>query len=509
MPASNSEDNRDPGQDTDNPLPNREDVNAAQPGHTAEHYEPELRVSLEDPGFLEFMLSIGVSLTFVEILYGGIALSFELLDWMWCTDETCWWNPIMENGRRLNWALMNWLPVIFAYLCLPRYGQLKFSFRRVVVTGACLFGLFFPAYCALLLSKNFPGSTTGTQPQSFRGCDARVEPKQASLFATDIYHTQFARTKYNYSNYPIGSGLGPFYQSFDIEPFRNIQMNQTLCDRGFEGNNDLYGLGIRISLYLQWLSSFLANNFLPGTRQDLQKPYLIFSLAICLVTIISSFVKACVFSIEIEIMYWMYWGGYVCVFASAPCQVRLGSETKWIKLDWTTVTLFTTHALMIYHGVWFVWYAFDQVFSRMPCGTYHFFFLPILDPGEGFWIIRSCLTSLTLPLILLLPATFPFVGLLLASEVKYTIHHSATYQTLFPKPPVSDRDQPQTTEHNASLRDSLGLRVYLFITRRARAFREILRLPSHSRGGIRLVTPINVKDRRCVVFIDHNIFAER
>ena len=294
-----------------------------------------------------------------------------------------------------------------------------------------------------------------------------------------------------------------------MERFRSIQRNQTLCDQGFKGNNDLYGLGIRISLYLQWLSSFLENNLLPRTRQELRKPYLIFSTAICLVTIITSFANACVFSIEIEIMYWMYWGGYICVFATAPCQVRLGSEMKWIKLDWNTVIIFTTHALMIYHGAWFVWYAYDQVFSRMPCGTYHFFFFPILDPSQGFWTLRDYLTFLLVPVLPTLLVIFPFIGFLLTSEVKHTIQHSAAYQALFHKLTVSDRDQPQTIDYNLSVKTSLGLRVYLFIANRYRAFREFCGFPSHGRGGIRLVTPMDVRDRRFVAFIDHNIFAER
>ena len=426
------------------------------------------------------------------------------------------WNWTVYMGivifKDLSFPFILWAPIIGGHQLLlrgyPEPNNSKFRIF-VVVVAVCLFGFLSWAYCALVATEEqdtvgviLRTWSTGLMPQSFRGCDARIKPKQAPLFETDIYYTQFARvidSIYNESA-PGRYKDDQSYSIFDMEQFRSIQINQTLCDQGFEGNNDLYGSGIRISLYLQWLSSFLANNFLPGTRQELQKPYLIFSMAICLVTIITSFAKACFFSIEIEIMYWMYWGGYVCVFASAPCQVRLGSEMKWIKLDWTTVILFTTHALMIYHGVWFVWYAYDQVFARMPCGTYHFFFFPILDPSQGFWTLRDYLTHLIFPLLPGLLAIFTYVGLLLASEVKYTIQHSTIYQRFFPKSTVLDRDQTQT---------SLGLRVYLFITRPYRAFREILCLPSHSRGGIRLVTPIDIRDRRCVAFIYHKIFAER
>ena len=522
MPASNSDDNRDAAQDTDDPLPNREDANVAQPGYTAGHYVPSLGDNVEDPGLIPgFLPLFSLVVPFLIVLFIWImVIVFEVPFWKWHV-----YGPAMAFLWAIT-SIINWSPLIGAYFIL-RYRATppsnRLAFGTVIIIGACLFGLLSWGYCALVSSErvgiwdkmtfgqHMQTWSTGTVPQSFRGCDARVEPNQASLFETDIYYTQFARTMYHYPNGTLkGTKLYViFHQIFDMERFRSIRVSRALCGQGFKGNSGLYGLGIRISLYLQWLSSFLANNFLSGTRQELQKPYLIFSLAICLATIIANFGMACVFSIEIEIMYWMYWGGYVCVFASAPCQVRLGSELKWIKLDWTTVILFTTHFLMIYHAVWFVWHAYDQVFSRMPCGTYHFFLFPILDPSQGFWTLRDYLTLLLVPFIPTLLATFPFVGLLLASEVKYIIQHSATYQTLLPKPTVSERDQPQTTEYSASAQTSLGLRIYLFIAREYKAFREMVRLPSHSRGGIRLVTPIDVKDRRCVAFIDHNLFAER
>ena len=430
-------------------------------------------------------------------------------------------------------TVVNWFPLMVLCGCLhTRRQSSKLSSRIVIILiCACLFGLFSWAYCTLALSELWIRTWYGgAVPQSFRGCDARVELRQASLFETDIYYTQFARkmniynisTKYlriaptvdiyvNSTSNVTVPWVNPFdYNStFDMQRFRSIQANQTLCNQGFEGNNDLYGLGIRTSLYLQWLSSFLANNFLPGTRQELRKTYLIFSMAICLATIILSFVQPCTFSIEIEIMYWMYWGGYVCVFASAPCSVRLGSDAKWIKLDWTTIIMFTTHVLMIYHGAWFVIYAYDQIFSRMPCGTYHFFLLPILDPSEVFWTLRDYFNHLVLPFTPALLAILPFVGLLLASEAKYTIQRSAVYQTFFPKPTISNRDQPQIIEYNTSAHTYQGLQVYLFITYPYRVLRNICGLPSHRRGGIRLVTPIDVKDRRFAMFVDHNIFAER
>ncbi|KAH8886974.1 hypothetical protein GQ53DRAFT_768819 [Thozetella sp. PMI_491] len=44
---------------------------------------------------------------------------------------------------------------------------------------------------------------------------------------------------------------------------------------------------------------------------------------------------------------------------------------------------------MIVHGIWYMLHGYDQVFSRMPCRTYHFFLWPLLDPSWTFWKIRD------------------------------------------------------------------------------------------------------------------------
>ena len=343
MSASDSEDNGDPGQDTDNPLPDREDPNAAQPGDSAEHYVPWLGDSHKDigliPGFLLLWfgpLSLMPMLIFsfhgiVTVLFGGGDPPES-----WTVATKFFFDLELDSLI----AFINWSPILGGSFGLYLFSQSnKKTLRILVVVVTCLFGFLSWAYCALVslseregpswdlnVGEGFQTWSTGPVPQSFKGCDARIAPKQASLFTTDIYYAQFTRMWHNPGN--DTRYYNRIWTTCDIERFRSIQVNQTLCGQGFKGNNDLYGLGIRISLYLQWLSSFLANNFLPGTQQVLQKTYLMFSFAICLATIIASSVKACVFSIEIEVLYWIYWGGYICVFGSAPCPVKLRSEMK-------------------------------------------------------------------------------------------------------------------------------------------------------------------------------------
>ena len=195
----------------------------------------------------------------------------------------------------------------------------------------------------------------------------------------------------------------------------------------------------------------------------------------------------------------MYWGGFLCVFATSPSSSRLGSGVKWIGLDILTAIQFTTHALMTYHGVWFIWYAYDQVFARMPCGTYHFYFAPLLDPSPSFWFVRDFLTQLIFPLAFSLLLIVPFTGLLLTSEIKNSVQGSATYQIIFP----GTNEQLEENASQPPVLLSLRSRIMQRLKRQYRglrkfygSIREEFSLPANGRSGIRLITPIDIKDRR-------------
>lgn len=49
---------------------------------------------------------------------------------------------------------------------------------------------------------------------------------------------------------------------------------------GFEGNPDLYGLGIRIGVYLQWYSTLLCITVDPGTSAETYTANALFIFAI-------------------------------------------------------------------------------------------------------------------------------------------------------------------------------------------------------------------------------------
>ena len=342
----------------------------------------------------------------------------------------------------------------------------------------------------------FVGWYTGPLPQSFRGCEARVGPAQSSLFTEHIYASQFAR---------ITAARPGLFMGFDMQAFDAIRHDQILCNQGFIGNSDLCGLGSRVSLYLQWLTALLINNFVPGIRHEFRKVYLAYSLGLCIATFVFTFSKDCTFAVEIEILYWAYWGGFLCVFTTPPSYMRLGSEVKWIGLDWITGINYFLHILMFYHSTFFWNYGYDQLFSRMPCGTYHFFFAPLLDPSKSFWFFRDALTVMLDPLNIPLIFIIPTVILSLMSEIKGSICDSSVYQNLGiylrssgrpDSETVLEIDPPQVSL-SSRFRNSLRALGFLCV-RRYRGLRVWCSLPPHRRGGIRLLTPVDIKQRKYV-----------
>ena len=133
-----------------------------------------------------------------------------------------------------------------------------------------------------------------SQLHSFPQCASRVGDNQSELFRQDVYLLQFNSTAWYLSD---------------------IANNETLCGQGFVGNSDIYGLGVRLGIYLQWLSCLLANHTLPDTRSALAQAYMIFLIAICAAIVVMSVQSTCTFAIEIVILYYMFFGGFFCAFS--------------------------------------------------------------------------------------------------------------------------------------------------------------------------------------------------
>ena len=201
--------------------------------------------------------------------------------------------------------------------------------------------------------------------------------------------------------------------------------NSTLCDLGFIGNSDIYGLGVRSGLYIQWVSSLLANHLLREESTALISSYLIFHIALWVIIAILTFQKTCTFAVEIVLLYYLAYGGFFCVFT----RPNLGDfEPAMMDPNWSNMVLLLYYLTMLTHVVWFIIIG-RYSFPNMPCATTIFFFGPVQDAwmdvlailmGPGLFGAVIILTVLTCV------SCFIFAGQILESMRK-----SSIYQGLF------------------------------------------------------------------------------
>jgi hypothetical protein len=239
-------------------------------------------------------------------------------------------------------------------------------------------------------------------------CPARVTDQQAALFSEDIYFEQFNYTRWNASL---------------------IWRNDTLCSFGFDGNSDAYGLGLRIGLYLQWLSSLLANQISANTRSSLSQAYLFFSLAIFVTIMVMTANSDCNFAIELVILYIMYFGGYFCVYHQ-PNLTSKDDPLEWQGLTWSKAVTHILYSAMAGHAAWFWPVGYTRHFIKMPCGTTNFFFGPMSD--EPFTLLRFLLGFASFCGAVEFAIFYPLFVILFLEEIKRSIKESALYKGLFP-----------------------------------------------------------------------------
>lgn len=114
-------------------------------------------------------------------------------------------------------------------------------------------------------------------------------------------------------------------------------------DNGFLGSPDFYSLGIRIGIYIQWLSSLVANLFFESECRGMAGAYVCFALALLIALLILVFQSNCTFTAEIIVLMYILWGGTYLValpfLATDRARVlpkRLGGFTG---LQWSVIII--------------------------------------------------------------------------------------------------------------------------------------------------------------------------
>lgn len=248
----------------------------------------------------------------------------------------------------------------------------------------------------------------------------------------------------------------------------------------------------------------MINNLLPEGRSNFRVVYIGYSLTVCITTFMLTFTADCTFAIEIDVLYWAYWGGNLCVFATSPNSIRLGSKPQWAGLDWVTAINYTIHALMYYHAI-YSWVHGYSSFARMPCGTFHFYLAPILDPSVAYWRLRTYLFVFGLGTFLPIVVGIPLVALILTAEIQQSIYNSTFFQIVgeYGYLPWGFRSRTSASSCRKQSRSSETLEALkAFMVTLGGPYRWLrmqLLLPSGARPGIRLVTPLDIAQRKYVL----------
>lgn len=145
---------------------------------------------------------------------------------------------------------------------------------------------------------------------------------------------------------------------------------------GFSGNSDLYGLGIRLGIYLQWASAGVAYSL--GLHDEVDSvfdAYIIFSFAIIIALFVSTFTVQ-MYVVEIAIMLNLYFGGLVSATS------YLAYQNPMTRKTWRQFLVVIGWLVTVAYSVWF-WLKGRKTshFVQDSCGT-TLFLLAKLGPDH-------------------------------------------------------------------------------------------------------------------------------
>lgn len=189
-----------------------------------------------------------------------------------------------------------------------------------------------------------------------------------------------------------GSALASTVDSTLLLPPRQEPIDPTCT---FAGNSDIYGLGIRIGVYLQWVSGFLANNFHAEAVQDMLATNTIFLLALFTALAIITQKKS-VQAIEVVIILQLCIGLLISVSTTWGLRVRArltsGKEygaRLYLPLLGSTIRLCLASAIFSYN-LWF-WFRGLDVLRDPECPPSGFLFarVVLLHRARGFFEVTS------------------------------------------------------------------------------------------------------------------------
>jgi len=146
---------------------------------------------------------------------------------------------------------------------------------------------------------------------------------------------------------------------------------------GFEGNPDLYGLGIRMGVYFQWVSALVIWRWWPQGRTELGGAYLVFLFALLVAMIVKTAQVDPTYSAEILILMYIIFGG---VFTVMMIGLRKSHTQKVKKMQSSWVQVMVLFFILAAASIFCSWFWLSGIhhdFLDTDCGTYGFLFTKV------------------------------------------------------------------------------------------------------------------------------------
>lgn len=147
---------------------------------------------------------------------------------------------------------------------------------------------------------------------------------------------------------------------------------------GFEGNSDMYGFGIRLGIYMQWVAAILGGYLHPQGLRPLMNTYAIFIFAIFVAILDLTAEARPTYAAEMLVLTYIIFGGfYTILWSPQPImEITLIDRATVVRISRCIGNTLLFGAITAY-STWF-WSTgiYTHSFMATPCGTYAFLFLP-------------------------------------------------------------------------------------------------------------------------------------
>jgi hypothetical protein len=145
-------------------------------------------------------------------------------------------------------------------------------------------------------------------------------------------------------------------------------------DCGFVGNPDLYGLGIRLGVYFQWLSELIIILWYPEGHDGLTSAYLSFMAAVQIAVIVIAADPFSSYAAEVLVLLYILCGGAVIIVSANINSKTQGWGGKGKGYVPTLVVSTFVLAPITLFSSWFWLNGIENNFSKTPCGSFGFLF---------------------------------------------------------------------------------------------------------------------------------------